>query len=712
MFPSSPDIIKAFGILASYCQQTNNSSPTSIKNVTIHYRIIKILMPEREPQPYQPTHTEFTDELKLQLYDSLVAGDLQTAGKLFNTHLQDEIYRYLVKRDVPSNYALDYTTETLLKAVDRFSQPQEEPDNKPELRKPLSIRSYFLTIADNIAKDHFRKASRFLDIDGVKDADHIFPQLQMQEEKEDNITDKQQLSLVMGLIHTRLTDDQKQVIKLRFQQGLSHEEIAIQLGKKVNAIRALQYRGINIIKDELSEQLPDNQRTALILNQRKFPIEEIAAILNISVDDVSSLLPQEKVETPTPPKNPKEILKIDSLQFQTEWESAIPQKRGRETLELIYADNQTIEEAAENMKISPNTVRVHLLQAINKLTISVWTKYIQRLNPEFEDHKKALGFALEELSYEKIAEKLNITEQEAVRLVEKGVDEVRKLFPSGNANTSPTQKEFAVFLESDEIQSRIKTLTPYREEVLRLFYTEGLSREQIAQLKCISEEAVKNVLYLARKQIAAPADKTVAQPHFSHIFQREEVQLRIRYLNPSEKNIILLRYRDGLSYQEIALETQTSIGNVQSSLSEARKKLTTPIPFKRLFKIKAFKFRHLWGEAGLSEREKQMLVLKHQHTLTPDEIAKKMNISKQTIYSHTSGILKKLTKTVWITYTKQLSSKFSMHKKALSCALEELSYEKIAEKLNITEQEAVRLVEKGVDEVRKLFPTDNNDSMT
>ena len=40
-----------------------------------------------------------------------------------------------------------------------------------------------------------------------------------------------------------LTDDQQQVLNLRFIEGMSNSEIAQQLGKREGAIRALQMRG-------------------------------------------------------------------------------------------------------------------------------------------------------------------------------------------------------------------------------------------------------------------------------------------------------------------------------------------------------------------------------------------------------------------------------------------------------------------------------------
>jgi RNA polymerase sigma-70 factor (ECF subfamily) len=45
----------------------------------------------------------------------------------------------------------------------------------------------------------------------------------------------------------RLTEDQRQVLTLRFIEGLSTEEVAQVMGKRQGAIRALQMRGLQAL---------------------------------------------------------------------------------------------------------------------------------------------------------------------------------------------------------------------------------------------------------------------------------------------------------------------------------------------------------------------------------------------------------------------------------------------------------------------------------
>jgi RNA polymerase sigma-70 factor (ECF subfamily) len=50
----------------------------------------------------------------------------------------------------------------------------------------------------------------------------------------------------------RLTPDQRQVILLKYFEGLSHEEVAAALGKPIGAIKALQHRALDSMRRVLS----------------------------------------------------------------------------------------------------------------------------------------------------------------------------------------------------------------------------------------------------------------------------------------------------------------------------------------------------------------------------------------------------------------------------------------------------------------------------
>ena len=58
----------------------------------------------------------------------------------------------------------------------------------------------------------------------------------------------------MNFNTTELTEEQRNVIVLRYQEEFSLKETAEIIGKNVNAIKALQNRGINKLREAMSRE--------------------------------------------------------------------------------------------------------------------------------------------------------------------------------------------------------------------------------------------------------------------------------------------------------------------------------------------------------------------------------------------------------------------------------------------------------------------------
>ncbi len=56
----------------------------------------------------------------------------------------------------------------------------------------------------------------------------------------------------MALI--QLTEDQQQVLALRFGQGYSLEETAAVMKKQINAVKALQFRALNALQRKIGDE--------------------------------------------------------------------------------------------------------------------------------------------------------------------------------------------------------------------------------------------------------------------------------------------------------------------------------------------------------------------------------------------------------------------------------------------------------------------------
>ena len=109
-----------------------------------------------------------------------------------------------------------------------------------------NIRAYLYRIAHNWIMDHYRRhphgdisLAENLPMDSENNPSHLASQK----------ADAQRIRSAMQ----KLSDEQRQVIELRFMENWSHDEVAIALGKTVEATRALQYRAVEALRHALVE---------------------------------------------------------------------------------------------------------------------------------------------------------------------------------------------------------------------------------------------------------------------------------------------------------------------------------------------------------------------------------------------------------------------------------------------------------------------------
>jgi len=148
-----------------------------------------------------------------------------------------EIFKYACYRLSDPVLAEDLTSEVLLRlieAVNKGRGPQK------------SIKGWLMGTASNLINEHFRQSynrpetelnEQFLEVDA--DPIHI------SEEKEE--------VRMLRLALAKLTEDQQNVIALRFGGGYSLEETASVMGKNVNAVKALQFRAVSALRRVLEK---------------------------------------------------------------------------------------------------------------------------------------------------------------------------------------------------------------------------------------------------------------------------------------------------------------------------------------------------------------------------------------------------------------------------------------------------------------------------
>lgn len=164
-----------------------------------------------------------------------VHGQTDAFGELYIIFVE-KIYRYLFYHVKSKTFAEDITEEVFLKAWRAIKSCQG---------KESTFSSWLYRIAHNQMVDEIRKRQRR-------------PALEL--ERVENISDKSegvetsQEQLELAAVIDRLPPNQRQVIILKFIEGLDNPEIARIMGKSEGAIRVLQMRGLSRLKEELEKE--------------------------------------------------------------------------------------------------------------------------------------------------------------------------------------------------------------------------------------------------------------------------------------------------------------------------------------------------------------------------------------------------------------------------------------------------------------------------
>lgn len=161
------------------------------------------------------------------------AGDVEAVGLLFDRHHR-RIFGYFWARVSNRQQAEDLTGELFARMVTHL--PTFKPSGVP-------FRAWLYRIAYNLTMDHFRVANgqaveSLEQTEAVAAAWHNPAQI-----VEQQLTLEQVQQAVAQLV-----PEQRQVVILRFLSGLSLQEVADVLDRSLPAVKALQHRGLKILR--------------------------------------------------------------------------------------------------------------------------------------------------------------------------------------------------------------------------------------------------------------------------------------------------------------------------------------------------------------------------------------------------------------------------------------------------------------------------------
>ncbi len=168
-------------------------------------------------------------------------GDAAAFAVLYEDYY-DRIFRYVSFKTGNSLEAEDITAEVFVKMLESIDSFRWQG---------YQFSSWLFRIAHNLVVDHFRKRGRrhivALD-DAPAAATEYNPDLDRKRDVDMSMVPVQEAM-------KDLTDLQREVISLRFAAGLSVAETARAVGKKDNAVKALQHAGIKKLRGILSAEV-------------------------------------------------------------------------------------------------------------------------------------------------------------------------------------------------------------------------------------------------------------------------------------------------------------------------------------------------------------------------------------------------------------------------------------------------------------------------
>ena len=176
----------------------------------------------------------------LALVERATGGDFEAFGELYSIYL-DPIYRYVFYQVKDRMTAEDVTEEVFLKAWRGISSCKG---------KEQTFSSWLYRIAHNHMIDYLRSRQRHLSReDSLTEIDTIARVDSPEPETEAKLDWQELLETI-----SYLPQNQKQVIILKFTEGLDNREIGQIMGKSQGAVRVLQMRALATLRKRLGRE--------------------------------------------------------------------------------------------------------------------------------------------------------------------------------------------------------------------------------------------------------------------------------------------------------------------------------------------------------------------------------------------------------------------------------------------------------------------------
>jgi RNA polymerase sigma-70 factor (ECF subfamily) len=163
-------------------------------------------------------------------------GETIVVGEIYD-HYRRSIFRYLYYRVGDQQTAEDLTSEVFLRMIEKISYYQDQR---------TSFQAWLFQIARNLSIDYYRKRKTQTNIALEED----FPGT-VEEPLE--LVDRELTIEKLSRALRKLSDNQRDVIVLRFVVGMPIGEVAETLHKTEDSIKGLQRRALLTLREILTE---------------------------------------------------------------------------------------------------------------------------------------------------------------------------------------------------------------------------------------------------------------------------------------------------------------------------------------------------------------------------------------------------------------------------------------------------------------------------
>ena len=185
----------------------------------------------------QPTYTNATAPVAEASEEALLAAAMEyddaALSELYDRY-EVKIFTYIYRRTGDESLAEDLTSQVFLKMLESI---------RDQKAWRSSFSGWLYKIAHNLVIDHYRRRGRQRAVE-LDDTTPLAAERQSLESQVEQSLDAERLRAAIR----RLTEEQAEVVSLRFLEGYSINEVAAMMSRSEGAIKALQYRAVATLR--------------------------------------------------------------------------------------------------------------------------------------------------------------------------------------------------------------------------------------------------------------------------------------------------------------------------------------------------------------------------------------------------------------------------------------------------------------------------------